>query len=422
MKTSQRDRIKTFREEMNEWLDKLEKSSINDLEGCCYAIMRQLEESIKRVERLISSVKSAEDHIRSAGTNSAQAFVSVKRGNAVTVKTETEVRSVVRDLLETQVEFVPETRIVSLIQELKRLGKLPKTSRPVQVDIPETFRLTNPEERGNVHKNPLEIASVPLLRVNGKSKHSAKVMGDVYTCRIVSMCALADGTILLSDCQNCKLKRLDSQTYKVRDWCDLPVFSWQVCVVSDQQVAVCCPYKQTIQFVHVSTTMRKSKNIMVNFDCRGLAFADEKLYVSDSRTSVYVFSISGEKLQQFSKDQDGQALFSDIRGIVVSSDGSFIYVTDYNNGLIELDKDGQTVAQFSGPELKGAEGICLHNNQRRILVVGSNSQNVLQFNLKGELVCEVTKTEAEVRSICVSGSKVIIGYMADIFDVLVCDI
>jgi hypothetical protein len=128
-----------------------------------------------------------------------------------------------------------------------------------------------------------------LLQVKGKKTYTVKVKSDSETCSIYSACTLADGTIILTDCNNTKLKRVNTTSYTVTDYCEVPHDPLQVCHITDQEVAVSRASSWLIQFVSLGRTMQKTRQINTGFRCYALAYADGKLFVSDSVCVQYVW-------------------------------------------------------------------------------------------------------------------------------------
>jgi DNA-binding beta-propeller fold protein YncE len=152
---------------------------------------------------------------------------------------------------------------------------------------------------------------------------------------------MEDGTIILTDNKNRKLKWLHSYNYTVTDYCDLPGEPCQVCMINNTQVTVTVPSQNEVHFISLERKMKTTNRIKTDFRCYGLAYANNNLYISDIDTSVYMYTLSGRKLKQCSKDQSGHKLFSYIHSLTVSKDATRIYVADYNKGLIVLDNNGQ---------------------------------------------------------------------------------
>ncbi|XP_053381378.1 uncharacterized protein LOC123556212 [Mercenaria mercenaria] len=399
-KTATLESIKKFRKEINGRLDELETNTISDIEDKYKTFINEMEESIRILERSKVSLKSARDKLKLASGNKLQNFVNVKKGENIA---ENAAKSIKVNQLQTpfkDVDFTGDHRLASLLHEINVFGKI------------EQRIVMKTENIGtvNIHKND------SLLQVKGSTKYVVKVQSDNMRCDIVSACTLEDGTIILSDYNNSKLKRLHSSSYTVIDYCDLQWRPWQVCSIDKQQAAVCLRDKKEVQFISLSSKMALTNKIKIGFACYGLSYADGNLYISGD-TSVYIYSVSGRKLKQFSKDQSGQNLFSDTCSLAVSEDGSKIYVDDFKNGVIILDNNGAVVGRFNDSQLRGAYDCCL-TGRGSLLVCGNFSDNVLQFGLNGNLIGEVVKfddTSASHQAICCNQqiSKMIIGRDCD---------
>jgi DNA-binding beta-propeller fold protein YncE len=239
----------------------------------------------------------------------------------------------------------------------------------------------------------LTKTSVNLFQIKGNQSYNVKVKSDNDSCHIKSACCMEDGAIILADFSNNKLKRLHSHNYTVTDYCDLPAYPWQMCMINNTQVAVTVPSLMEINFISLEGKMKTTNKIKTDFTCYGLAFANNNLYISDGGTSVYIYTLSGRKLKQFSKDQSGHKLFTDIHSIAVSKDATRIYVADFYNGLIVLDNNGQVIKSFNDEQLEKAS-CCYLTEAGSVLVSGVVSNNVLQFTSVGELIGEVIKPDS----------------------------
>ncbi|XP_060608430.1 uncharacterized protein LOC132760470 [Ruditapes philippinarum] len=367
--------IRKFRQEINDQLDKLEKSSIDEIESQVKCLEDKIEDGLKQLQANKSRIRSANDKLASTNTSHSEVFVYVKIGeDAANVANKymghAKIKSTVEDI-----QFQPDRTILTQIEQKKTLGIL--------------------------SEKPTKTAD-NLFQIKGNQTYNVKVKSDNASCYIRSACCMENGTIILADYDNMKLKRLHSYNYTVTDYCDLPGKPWQVCMINNTQVAVTIPSKKEVHFISLERKMKTTNKINTDFKCYGLAFANNNLYISDGNTSVYMYTLSGRKLHQFSKDQSGHKLFSNICSLAVSKDATMIYVADYFNGLIVLDNNGQVITSFNDKQLKGAN-YCYLTEAGSVLVSGYLSNNVLQFTCDGELIGEVIKADSEkeeIRSVC----------------------
>lgn len=338
------------------------------------------------------------------------------------------------------IDFAKDHKLLTLLNEMDSLSDMLEKDRTGQCEQTDT-RIVQPKEtdlsvtksnaslnveqkEGNGVKtirtsNVLQRDASALYQSKEMHKYNVGMQSDILTCYIYSACPLEDSKIILADYYNCKVKQVDSSTYRVIDYCDLPASPWQLCLVSKQEVAVSC-VEAGVQFVSLGRKMMKSKQMKTDHYCYGIACADSDLYISDSRTSVYMYSLSGMKLKQFSTDQSGHELFSDISSLAVSNDGSKIYVADTNKGLIVLENNGNVLANYKGSLLEGTRYVCVTDNGS-VLVCGDISNNVVQVNANGELVGVVVKigNGGDCCSICFDprNSKLIVGFAGNEIEV-----
>lgn len=141
-----------------------------------------------------------------------------------------------------------------------------------------------------------------LLAVRGRQKFSVRISSDDTECNIVSACILQDGTVVIADYNNKKLKHLAGSTYTIDDIVDLRKLPWQLCALPNQAVAVSCPFANTVQTVSTEGKLKKRRKIKFPFQCWGLSYSNGTLYVSDDNKSMYMYTVTGKKLGQFRDD------------------------------------------------------------------------------------------------------------------------
>jgi hypothetical protein len=129
-------------------------------------------------------------------------------------------------------------------------------------------------------RNHQILDNANLMQTKNSKTYSVREQSDNYNERCIDgVCELDDGTIILSDPDQGKLKRLDSSSYTVRDSCHVPGHPRQVCTINSQEVAVCCSMFSLMQFVSIGLAMQPTREIVTGFRCVGLAYNDEKLFI-----------------------------------------------------------------------------------------------------------------------------------------------
>jgi hypothetical protein len=107
--------------------------------------------------------------------------------------------------------------------------------------------------------------------------------------------------------------------------------------------------------------------------------------VSDEGNQVKVYDKKGNVLKSYINDDKGKPPFAMTKCIALSADQNTLYVTDWYNGLIALDKSSSIQWTFSDHDLLNAYGLCVLPGDL-ILVSGRTAGNIIQVNKYGKNV------------------------------------
>ncbi|XP_060562104.1 uncharacterized protein LOC132721754 [Ruditapes philippinarum] len=189
--------IRKFRQEINDHLDKLEKSSIDEIEDKVKCFEDTIEDGLKQLQANKFRITSASDKLASKKANPAEVFVYVKMAEyaanvANNYVEHTKMKCTVEDIM-----FQPDRTILTQLEHRNTLGTL---------------------------SEKLTKTSVNLFQIKGNKSYNVKVKSGKYDCYTSSVCCMEDGSIILVDYMNKKLQRLHSCKYTVTDYCDLPAY------------------------------------------------------------------------------------------------------------------------------------------------------------------------------------------------------
>lgn len=413
--------IHVFRKAIDDRLDELEQNSIAEIEDKYNNLINEVEEGIGFLNVNSVTVAIAKAKMEAAG-DAIQKFIATKVANKIADSATEFMESGMACFEEVFIDFIGDQKMLALSEEINALGKVIQRSTKEAEVI--TITEYHPLSLNRLFGTGSGERKEDLIQVK-RGEKNAIFMNDLEEClcEIISACALKDGTIILSDYNNRRLKCLDRSSYCLRDYFDLPGKPWEVCTVSAKEVAVCMPHEEQIIFISIDDKIQTNK-ITTGFSCWGLDYSEGNLYVTDFKQSVYIYSLSGRKLKQFVADQTGSPLFSMICSLKVNATGTRIYVTDSEKGLIVIDNSGRIVKKFNDPRLKGAHGSFL-TDKGSLLVCGCASKNVLQFGQDGDLIGEVLTLEnaSYCKMVCYNHhrSKMIVGrteYEIEVYDLV----
>ncbi|XP_045211708.1 uncharacterized protein LOC123563149 [Mercenaria mercenaria] len=208
------------------------------------------------------------------------------------------------------------------------------------------------------------------------------VEDDKEICVINGASVVADERILMTDWSNQKLKLLD-KFFTVVDNIRLPSAPNDVCHISTNEAIVSLPDEKSLQLVKVDPKLTLGKKFDIGVEGRGMEYWAGELFIicggleHEVKGHLRVYTPQGKLIRAIEHDHLNDGIFSIPMRIAVSNDGSKIYVTDGEKGLITLKKSGEVTPAFSDPEMKWPWGICVDNNDQ-LFVCGSSSNNIMQ--------------------------------------------
>ncbi|XP_052819774.1 uncharacterized protein LOC128245670 [Mya arenaria] len=262
-----------------------------------------------------------------------------------------------------------------------------------------------------------EIEHDPYKFVGGR-KINVRTISDKNKCYITGCCVLNKDNILLADFKNCKLKLLNG-TYSIVSTCDLKTRPWDVCRISEIEIAIIDGTKD-IRFFGVgigdiALTPSPTRELQVDSPCLGLTCMGCQMFVVCDK-GLFVYDLAGNLVKKMYENFWQDVCAPDhvnVHYIAVSEDGQRIYITNQKkNSLVTIASPGhvseQTHHDFSGPE-----GVYV-GKRGTVFVCGSASHTILQADGKGKRIT-VFATEMDglnsPRTVCFRSdtSELIVG-------------
>ncbi|XP_053390774.1 uncharacterized protein LOC128553626 [Mercenaria mercenaria] len=350
--------IKDLRKEMETILEQLEKESIKELEMKFIKEESKLLEEKKKAETELDCLKQAVNDLKKSEGNKAQQFVSMKMSLKSITKME-DVSSSLQTSIDANISLSFDPAILEFLQQLKTFGSVRHVS---------TTDLRSP--RTTVYS----VKRIENLNI--------RVQNENKKCCVYGSCLTEDGSLLIADCNNNKIKRADIVKMSVTSYCCVPAGPYGICCTSKSEAAVCLNIK-TIQFVSLGKQMTTTRQIKVNHICFGIAYKDDKLYITDTGISLYIHDMTGNILQTVTRDNVGQILFSYPRTVAFSDIDDKVFVASWIKGLVIIDGHEKNCQTFTDSELNVASGVCT-DRRGNLFVSGYSSNNVIQIGRDGK--------------------------------------
>ncbi|XP_060551106.1 uncharacterized protein LOC132712708 isoform X2 [Ruditapes philippinarum] len=229
-----------------------------------------------------------------------------------------------------------------------------------------------------------QIVKQRQYKIKSTKKINVKLSNDNLNCYISDICILPDGTILLTDCFNTKVKRLNTNNSVENVYFDARPTS--ICCVSNSEVAVKLN-NMKIQFFSIGSPLSKGKTIdIINGGQFGLTMCCGDLW-SSVLNGVNVYSTSSKLVKSIDKDQNGKSIFkSNVQHMAATSD--IVVVTDRSDGAVCLNKDGTVIRELRDSRLKDTRGACIADDGT-VFLCGYQSNNIVMFNRDGHCLREL---------------------------------
>ncbi|XP_053388021.1 uncharacterized protein LOC128551276 [Mercenaria mercenaria] len=230
-----------------------------------------------------------------------------------------------------------------------------------------------------------------------KVEHNVRLEMDAYHSNIHGSCVMPDGSIILLDNGNGRLKKL-SNGYKLVSHCDLPdpdlktgKSLYDVCYIGNERVAISM-CNSRILFVNASGDMELDHEEKFDHECFGLACYGGILYVTDG-SKVYSYSTEWGNKRELYKREQQNFLF---QHIAVSGDGEKIYIAATEGGLVTINNKGQHLCTLKSDILPCAKSVCVFGNGTVLVGSKSGSHSVLQVGIGGDRILGTDRVRVRI--------------------------
>ncbi|XP_053374260.1 uncharacterized protein LOC128546885 [Mercenaria mercenaria] len=367
-------RVRDFRQKVNEIFDKLEKNAVEEIDTEC----------IREDDITESDIKQTEDSIVLLGMASKQIRDSEKQADKPEIESSLNIvngKKLLKDMKHVcqelqgkrnvqMINFNVNQQIVKYISALTSIGTCKRQSG----------RKNEPRPK------------VTSYRVDAEA--------DDAICDIQDVVQTDSGTFLMLDAENKKMKLFDEALNAIKSF-DLigdnkngttKQYTYEpfaICCITDNQIAVSMVRDKIINLYNIGDVLETANEIDVGEYCRGLAYSAEKeeiyvacgggSYTREGLGHIRIYSMNGELLRAIKKAQDGKILSPQPMHLAFNIDESKIFIADNYKGVIAVDTDGKMLSTFTAPELAEARGICVDVNDD-VIVCGYVSNNVLRVH------------------------------------------
>ncbi|XP_045171301.2 uncharacterized protein LOC123533636 [Mercenaria mercenaria] len=348
-----------------EHIGKLKREAVESLNKRYSEINSEMESEITLMANTITEVDKSTSMLQSLSNMDArQQFVqtkliqrTVKDAKKLFEKSESQGTRVVR--------FIENADLNTVIMTATDLGRLETMNKIQKLPTPKQYKLKSKRE---IH---------------------VRMQNDVKRCYISDTCQLHDGTIILTDFDNKKVKWLDTN-YNVKCHCDLNNQPRDICCTTQNEVAVKMNNNK-VQFLSVDSSLSVLRDISIeDGGYWGMAYIAGDLWLSTG-SGINVYSRSGTLLKSINNIVNGQRIFKDLPQHIAASRENVI-VTDGSDGAVCLGRDGTVKSELRDGSLNYTQGVCV-SSDGTVFLSGFRSHNIVIFSGDGKCQGELLTQE-----------------------------
>ncbi|KAL4228360.1 hypothetical protein ACF0H5_011408 [Mactra antiquata] len=372
--------VNDHRIEMEKFLKKLEEASIKEIEDKYQTLESQILAERQRYEDSIDELKNLKQLIQQASGNIAQLFVCSKLAEKkCTTLGDDEMER--KSLKHAEVKFVPSEQLKSSIEKMKNLG--------------ETSAISS--------------RTYNLYKVTKNCDMNVRLKEDTSEYNCIPGSCIIDDTVIFTDVRNNKLKRFDISSSSLIDYCEVPG-PCGVCRVGEREVAVACGDRR-VHFVSIHNKLSLLRSIKMNHVCYGIAYSNDKLYITDWDKSLYMYDMSGNILKTVTSDNSGQPIFECSRLITFNDKKDRLFVGDEVKGLVCFNAECDYIETVTDSDVR-PYGVCT-DGYGNVIVANWGLQTIVQCSRDGQkcgIIVNKTRGYPESVSIHHGLRKMFVGY------------
>ena len=357
--------IQVFRKEIDEFMNKLEQTVLNELDRCVKQARRRLDQHIKTLTTAIQMLERECTSLEKARNDGRKESM-----------------------------FIAETRVSTYLRNYQtRLDDLEKNHSDVRLTFERNTTLDDlqgcVDALGIVKCSDKDAEnSRPTVLIGRQIQTSRKVnvrLSHDKNAPVITGCAfMPNGYLVACDNVNYKIKLFDSSLSPL-DSLKLISNVYGVSIVDANSVIVTLPIKYQLQFVHVMPKLKLGDVIQMEASCWGVhAYGHEIFVISGDPDEIRVIDKQGNMKRRIKQTNDGSNLFSKPYNITVSTDGNKIFVSDIGSkSVLCMAVDGNLIYQYKDADLKTPQGL-ISDGEDNVLVCESSSSKVHVLRSNGK--------------------------------------
>ncbi|XP_052818300.1 uncharacterized protein LOC128244325 [Mya arenaria] len=364
------DKLRKFRAEINTYMDRREKELLDNIERVKGEDDNMLTALKTDCELMKDGLEAMRTELTSDDVPVNQRYVTARRGQKELRGINEGIKMIAGRMKARKFQFTKDPDKEQLLGSKIGIGTL-DVAGEIQKNIPA------PDLSTATWKNEADI--------------NVRVSQDQATCFITGLALVSPGFFILTDFHNNCAKLVDVTSRTVTSRIELNVRPWDVCVLDADQAAVTLPYISIIQLLSTKGgQLSRGKKIKVANECRGIAYYNNRLYVSYvSNPRIEVMTLDGNIISTIQTDDGRQPFKKPLNLTVTTSTPLTLYVSDCNaHTVLQLSLEGKVLRENRNKKLEYPMSV-VQVGPGQLLVCGRDSLNVMLLTEKDGKMAEI---------------------------------
>lgn len=339
-------RVKKFRQNVDNMLDKLEESLVNKRDELCAEEKSVLKKRIEVCDVAICNIKDSLQRAKGIQKDSdaEKTLITVSKMKNMNEK----YQGVLDELKEGKGEFALKfTPNGDLVQALDCLGS---------INVKSTVKPT--EIVDDDQKQETKLAKIKEINVTSAL--------DTTTCTITGCAYLSDGTLVLADESNTSIKVIAKDSSDVAMVKVLEYAPWDVIPISKDEVALRSSFTKekvdkNIHIFKLSGSIDEMSSIKVDGRPRSIAYHEGQYYVVITKKNdsfIAVYSKDGKVNKTIVPKQN---ILFEPQYIEFAPKQNILYISDFSKGISGVSMTGEVVFQRADSSIEEYGGITVDN-------------------------------------------------------------
>ncbi|XP_052759926.1 uncharacterized protein LOC128202814 [Mya arenaria] len=295
------DEIKTIRQKINELLDNIEVTTLQDLDGMIAKLENSIKKDIETCDKITTELQNMIAVFQTkAKSSESKSYIAYRKSKDMISQANDHLHSI-SNIWCHNVIFQGNNLIEKLLLPIKTFGAIGKQT---------VMAISDPNH---------------VFRIEEYNEYNVQISDNEYQCDIRGICEMPNEDLVIADFGNCKVKLLDKE-YRVVDHRVVPGQPCDVYHIGGNEVVVCV--NSEIYFIYVvKSQLVNSRELSFSHGCYAAAHHYGQLYVS-SGNALYVYTMSGQKVKKLYEDKSGN---DTVKKCAISNDGKKIFITNFNH-------------------------------------------------------------------------------------------